>query len=805
MSSLAGQSTDPAAFDAVLETCAPVFDRVTRLAAALFNAESQITILTDDGLRRFGVDPVRGEGSGVRMVVATGELLWVEDAASHGALRSVPVVTGEPHVRFSAGAPIRMADNSIPGVLWVSSTEPRPFDAAMAARLEDLAEIVAAEWKSCQAQAALELSIKAREQAFHTLMAIVQAAPLSVAMTNNAFEIIAASPKWMASRSVGLSDALGASLRDMAPEAFDAWRPIFERCLAGESHRDDRVRLTDRHGAARWLQVEVTPWPDANGDVGGLILTSHDVTDLVDALEASARSEDLLKMAVENAQMIVMEIDYERQALVQIGHPELFFSEPKSFETFATDLCAVVDPRDLPMVQAVVNDDFYTGQPVRVEHRVLRSDGKEVWAACSGKVISDEAGKPLRVISALQDITSLKTNAQALMLARDEAEAATRAKSAFLATMSHEIRTPLNGVLGMAQAMAMGELSGHQRERLDVIRQSGESLLAILNDVLDLSKIEAGKLEIEKAEFDLAELLRGVRATFAATAEMKGLALDIAVDRSAAGIWEGDPVRVRQILNNLVSNALKFTETGGVKVSVRRKDGEVRISVRDTGIGVAPEAVARLFEKFEQADASTTRQYGGTGLGLAICRDLAGLMNGRVWAQSKPGAGSTFFVSLPLDRPAEAAPRRRARQPEREQASDGLPLRVLAAEDNAMNQLVLKTLLNQVGVEPVMVSDGEAAVAAWMEQPWDLILMDVQMPRMDGPTATRKIRELEAVRGAPRTPIVALTANAMEHQVTEYLLAGMDDFVSKPIQASRLFAAVQTALESAEARQSAAA
>ncbi|MDB5448467.1 MAG: sensor histidine kinase/response regulator, partial [Phenylobacterium sp.] len=404
-----------------------------------------------------------------------------------------------------------------------------------------------------------------------------------------------------------------------------------------------------------------------------------------------------------------------------------------------------------------------------------------------------------RVVGAVQDISRRKAQEQALIQAKEEAEAANRAKSAFLATMSHEIRTPLNGVLGMAQAMALGELEPAQRERLAVIRHSGEGLLALLNDLLDLSKIEAGKLTLEDGEFDISELAKGAYATFEAVADSKGLDFQLTVQPSARGRYRGDPMRVRQILYNLLSNALKFTDHGGVEVVVGRRAGQLQIKVRDTGIGMRAEHQKQLFHAFEQAEASTTRRYGGTGLGLAICRDLTELMNGRISVRSEPGVGSSFTVALPLPRIEEAAPapgRRRSAQSWADAAER--PLRVLAAEDNSVNQLVLKTLLGHVGVEPVLVFDGRAAVEAWAREPWDLILMDVQMPVMDGLTAAAEIRAREKAEGRARTPIVALTANAMDHQVARYVAAGMDGFVAKPIEASRLFAALEAALAAAD-------
>jgi len=365
------------------------------------------------------------------------------------------------------------------------------------------------------------------------------------------------------------------------------------------------------------------------------------------------------------------------------------------------------------------------------------------------------------------------------------AEAANAAKSTFLATMSHEIRTPLNGVLGMAQAMAGDDLSDRQRDRLSVIHRSGEALLAILNDVLDLSKIEAGKLELEHLEFELAEVARGAYSAFTALANKKGLSFALDIEE-ARGRYMGDPTRLRQILYNLISNALKFTEQGEIRVHARRDGDTLELSVSDTGVGIPPESLSKLFAKFDQLDSSTTRRFGGTGLGLAICLELAQLMNGEISVESELGLGSKFTLRAPLPWMGEekavcTVAESLSEQPE-------IALRVLAAEDNAVNQLVLKTLLHQMGVDPTVVENGRLAVEAWEAGDWDVILMDIQMPVMDGLTASAAIRVKEAELGRPRTPIVALTANAMSHQVEQYIAAGMDSHVAKPIQAAELFA-----------------
>ena len=377
------------------------------------------------------------------------------------------------------------------------------------------------------------------------------------------------------------------------------------------------------------------------------------------------------------------------------------------------------------------------------------------------------------------------------------AEAANRAKSNFLATMSHELRTPLNGVLGMVQALTTEDLTKVQHERVRIIRRSSESLLAVLNDLLDLSKIEASALELEVAEFDLEHLVRGVAAAYQPLADKKDLTFDFEISAAACGRYDGDSARIRRILYSLTDNAVKFTETGGVKLSVSLAAGEVVFAVADTGIGIDPQDIPFLFEGFYQADAGRTRRFGGAGLGLAICREMTQLMGGAIEASSEPGQGSTFVVRLPLTPAAVYADAARADAPAPESGGAG-ELRILAAEDNDTNQMVLKTLLSQAGVTPTLVENGRQALEAWEAQHWDVILMDIQMPIMDGVAATIAIRQRETETGRPRTPIIAVTANAMTHQVTEYLAAGMDGMVPNPIDIAALFQAMEQALEPAE-------
>ena len=376
---------------------------------------------------------------------------------------------------------------------------------------------------------------------------------------------------------------------------------------------------------------------------------------------------------------------------------------------------------------------------------------------------------------------------EALERARLAAESANRAKSAFLANMSHEIRTPLNGILGMVQVLGREKLKTPQRGQLNVIQDSGEALLAILNSILDLSKIEAGHLELDRRDFDLGETVAAACQPFVTLAREKGLAFDVVVDPEVQGFWRGDSMRLRQVLVNLASNAVKFTERGGVSLSVKVGETGPAFVMADSGVGIPLERLDTVFDKFSQGDESMTRRFGGTGLGLAICRELVALMGGTLLVDSIPGEGSKFCFELPLERvTAETA--------HGSLSDNGRALRVLAAEDNATNQMILNALLTPLQADVTMVENGRKAVEAFAQADFDIVLMDIQMPEMNGVDATLAIRNIEAERGLARTPILAVTANVMTHQQRDYIAAGMDAVVAKPLQAIILFGEMEKAL-----------
>lgn len=425
-------------------------------------------------------------------------------------------------------------------------------------------------------------------------------------------------------------------------------------------------------------------------------------------------------------------------------------------------------------------------------------DGSLYWTQTTITPDKDARGEIIGYMSARTNITDAKEREKRLQHtqillqhASAKAEAGNRAKSEFLAMMSHEIRTPMNGFIGMMELLREEQLTSVQRDLVNTAHDCADALLVVVNDILDYSKMEAGKVTLEKISFSPAQIIDNVKSMLSARAEAKGLVLDVDLAPDMPTWVVGDPTRFRQILINLVGNAVKFTMSGNVRISGAhhtQPDSSLKLlfEVRDTGVGIDPEARTKLFNRFSQADGSTTRKFGGTGLGLAICKQLVEMMAGEIGVESKVGKGSRFWFTMAAEMGNEPA----------EVEGGGIvpyeallskSLKILVAEDNSVNQKFISGLLSRRGHTVHIVEDGLQAVEAAKRDSYDVVLMDVQMPRMDGPAATRMIRQIGSCKSLP---IIALTANAMPGQREEYLAAGMDDYVPKPVEPGALFSAV---------------
>ncbi len=444
-------------------------------------------------------------------------------------------------------------------------------------------------------------------------------------------------------------------------------------------------------------------------------------------------------------------------------------------------------------------------RPYEMEYRIKHLDGSVRWALERGRVTSSGIDGEAIAHGYIADITLRKEAEKALATARDAAEKANMAKSEFLATISHEIRTPMNGVIGMTGVLLDTDLTPAQRRSALTIRDSADSLLSLVNDVLDFSKLEAEAVELESVGFDLHTLVNYAREIILPRARSKSIALTIDIDDSVPRYIKGDPSRIRQILLNYLGNAIKFTTEGSVTIRIRAVSTEgggdatgvrLRFEVEDSGIGIPADRLDRLFKSFSQADASVSRRYGGTGLGLAICKRLAERMGGSVGVSSTEGAGSTFWFEVPLTIASREACETAASPLETQRVQDALqaiqamgrPLRLLVAEDNATNQLVVRSILSKYGLTGDFVGNGAEALEAVRRLPYDIVLMDVHMPEMDGLEATRAIRSLGSQRAS--IPVIALTANAFKHDVENCLAAGMDGHLGKPFRKEELIIAI---------------
>ncbi len=636
---------------------------------------------------------------------------------------------------------------------------------------------------------------------------------------------------------VGLLDAAGRADVDGIEHVVATIREVFE---AGHVRHDELVVRGDGHARVAWITL--APVRGASGGVDQVMVMLQDVTDLEILQRSQAElevSEEAFRSLATSSPLGIFRTD-RRGGLVYTNPRWREFSGLDTERTMGWRWVDAIHGDDRAEVVARLRAAIDAGEPFDLETRVVRRRGGVRWIHLRGQPHHDETGAIAGWVGTAEDVTERRRNEERLCRARDAAEAASAAKSMFLANMSHEIRTPMNGVIGMAELLLQTDLDPTQRRFAEQVMRSARALLRIIDDILDYSKIEAGRLTLERVPFDLRQTLDDVVQLLAERARGNGTEIVLDYDPRLPVWLVGDPVRVRQIVMNLAGNAVKFTKNGRVTVGAalagrRGATAEVRFTVSDTGVGIEPDALRRIFDAFTQADASTTRRFGGTGLGLTICRQLVDLMDGRIDVESTPGEGTTFTVELDLGVadvapgvPAEAASRggvrsvvpgvgggvargeadaaptgepggaatgapdeRRAACAEHGQTADAAPgPRVLVAEDNAINREVAVLLLRGLGCEVDVARDGAEALRMATATRYAVVFMDCQMPEMDGYEATRRLRAWESQRGR-RTPVVALTANAMQGDRERCLVVGMDDHVPKPLSRDALAAVLE--------------
>ena len=556
---------------------------------------------------------------------------------------------------------------------------------------------------------------------------------------------------------------------------------------------DQELRVRVKSGEYRWFRVRGSAERDIHGKAIRLSGSIQDIHKQRRAEDELKVTRERLERAIRGTQDGLWEYDILNSRLwVSPRYEEILGYGEGELLRYKSRAEMVIHPDDIEIWRAAQRAHSEQRAPFDVEVRMQTKSGEYRWIRARGRAERDAQGRPVRVAGSIQDVTDARAARDALVQAKEAAQAANRAKSEFLANVSHEIRTPMNGILGMTALLLDTPLQEQQREYLETIRASADSLLRVINDILDFSKIEAGKLDIDVVNMNLPRTVEDAASIMAFQATTKNLKFGVRVHPDVPRHVMGDPQRIRQCLLNLVGNAIKFTNVGEVAVEVSKtgeRDGLalIRFEVRDTGIGIAPETIPSLFQPFVQADASTTRHFGGTGLGLSIVRRLVEMMEGEVGVSSEPGKGSVFWFVLPM-RPAakldSADDRGIAQGRALEFGAARYSGKVLLVEDNIVNQKVGQKILERLGCEVTVASNGEEGIRAWESGDFKLVLMDVQMPVMDGYTATRQIREQEGSR--KRTPVIALTANAMTGQLERCLEAGMDGLLTKPLETERL-------------------
>jgi PAS domain S-box-containing protein len=587
---------------------------------------------------------------------------------------------------------------------------------------------------------------------------------------------------------------------------------MHEHISRNEGFKTEIVNYS-KSGKKYWVEIEAQPVCDSSGQVRNFMAIESDITERKHAEEEKFRLANHIRLLLDSTGEGIYGIDnHGHITFINRAAANLLGYEPEEIlGQNAHDLLhhQKADGSHYPVQDCPIFHCFVQESNCRVESEVFwRRDGSSIPVSYSAfRVV--ENGRTVGAVVTFSDISARKLAEAELRKAKEAAESANQAKSEFLARMSHEIRTPLNGVVGLIDLLDHTELDQGQRHYVRLAHEAADALIAVINDILDFSKIEAGKIEIESIEFDLPKVVEGLIELLGPVAAKRGLELRSQVDPTVPHALRGDPNRVRQVLTNLIGNAIKFTAAGSVcaRVSLERAEADycvVRVAVEDTGIGIPGDRIDRLFKRFSQVDTSTTRKFGGTGLGLAISKGLVELMGGKISVQSLEGKGTTFCFTLKLALP-RIQPAVGAQQPTR--ASDPasalavntqrkLGLHLLVAEDNQMNQFVAREILKRAGCTCEIVGDGSLAMAALEKGRYDLVLMDCQMPVMGGLEAVQRIREREAAAGSPRMPIIALTAEAISGDREKCFAAGMDSYITKPINPTELFAAIESVIRS---------
>jgi len=784
----------------LIQSAQSSFDRLTALAASIFGTSMSVVTLLDDARAvfhgRLGMELLvlpRGVSVGTHIAaLGPGGIMIVPDAREDARTRDHPMVTGDPHVRWFVGATVCTRDGVPVGALNVMDTRldldvPTEAQIAQLRLLADMVGDIVERERDRRGQAARLKMLQMAESVSGTGHWHADLATGEITWSDEIYRIHGLDRD----RFVPRREAVIALYPEEDRERLNA---TIQDAVSNGRGYDFVNAILRADGERRQVAVEAVVERDVTGRPSALFGVMRDVTEEREAMARLARSEARYRLLADHMGDVIMRIRPDGQgAYVSPACQEMLGWTPA--EMGAHPSAFFVHSEDHEALWAATRRAFGGEVGQRLEYRLLHKAGHHVWVEGNFQPVPDEKGGVRELVVVIRDVSERKALEVELIAARDRAEAGGRAKSEFLANMSHELRTPLTSVIGFSELLqASRALPDLERRHADRIAISSKALLAVINDILDYSKLEASSVVLDETVFDPAALARAAADIVEAQCRAKGLALRVELDPALPSAVIGDEGRLRQVVLNLLSNAVKFTCEVVVTLAVggeARADGGWALSlcVSDTGIGIAPEKMGLLFERFSQADASTTRMYGGTGLGLSISQRLAVLMGGQVRVESTPGSGSRFWVEVPVglapvDEVSQHVAEVAVAIPER--------ARILMADDAAANRELVAAILAGQDVILDTVCDGAEAVEAARSGIYDLILMDVQMPVMDGMQATRAIRALGGA--AARVPILALTANVQAAQVALCLEAGMDAHLAKPISVVDLLSTVAAAL-----------
>lgn len=779
-----------------LDAPAGPFHRLVDLAATVFDCRAAVVTLltpTEAIIRsNAGLCATRTprENSLAPLVteMGRGAVLVIPDTTQDPRVRDHPIVTGHASLRFFAAATVCGPDGSPIGALSVlhDHSLPMPGD-------RELEQLKLLAGMAEDIIAGIEAA-RIRDERLETLRLVEQMSGVGHWRLERHSGVVEWSDEVYRIHGVE-RDSFDPNLDSALDFYVDGDRQALTRMIQrgledGEGYLA-KLQIVRPDGEERRILTHAETEVDETGRVVAMFGVFQDVTEQERVLARSRRDEGRYRLLAENIGDVITRVKMDGSS--KYISPAIQQLLGWTFEEMSGQSTDYVHPEDRHLVLKAIGEAVKTGTPTRLEHRAVHRKGHTIWVECTFKALKDENGHVDDVVVVIRDMTQRRELEDEVIEAKERAEKAAQAKSEFLANMSHELRTPLTSVIGFSGLLQGSEaLPAEERTYVERIATASEALLGVINDILDYSKLEANAIEMDPEPFQVAALVDGAAAIVEGQCVAKRLSLRVVVDAAMPEVLTGDAGRLRQVMLNFLSNAVKFTGKGGVTLRVGGTpdpDGRwrLRVAVTDTGIGIPAEKLELLFQRFSQADASTTRLYGGTGLGLAISRRLIEIMGGEIGVDSRPGEGATFWFEAPL---AQGGAVGRLVSDDTMPASAGMAGgRILMADDAPGNRELVSAILRGLGLEIDTVCDGAEAVQAMQTGTYDLVLMDVHMPVMDGLAATREIRRMQAGTGH-RTPILALTANVQADQVARCLDSGMDGHLAKPIQIPELAGAL---------------